>query len=831
MAKFKLYIKSPAGNTILTDFDTSTNNTSYTFDESLMQEANSSTLNFSMFKYNINNGIKELNYFCSAIKYGTIIVLENESGNIISFNVDSISYKIYQDNVEVDYTCIDTFKYNLSKLNIGYEITSDTENENFIGAITFDEWAKKIHDECSISWEYIPINTINKDILLKEGNNSIGFNSSFSFSCSNSNAYAALVALAQQEDFILKVDYSSNTFGFIPSKNPVFNGYYVNPQTNLQQLDISSNGENLVTIMNVSGRKNQDDQDFTLIPQIPDKLYTSINDSNGYWNDTTKKFDSSYYKNLGLSEDDATESLFIKMGSLIPWLENKIINIDYFRNNHIISNDQYTKIKNILENTLRITNGHLILETRNYLKNYESSLTYFNKIQCTIDSVCAQYHSFIDAFILANADSKTCDYSQEQNSLIKSINEYIKEIKNNIAILHNIVEVDNFINEKQNNQFNMQKVLYKNIYEFEHFFNSFVGSTTTTVGQRVYSLTTSTVDADIRERAQYVLQLNQYWDSAYLAAIQLGLYLPSNWDCCQLIITNKTAATENYFNFLPLKVDSSDFISLNETLIPTIIKSNEKIDCLQWKCMNTYNGNRVKPTNYNLVTSAPAIDNIFMKKPNGSYFNYVYTYIVDGQNENSYTITAGKFNTLDEITSMMVPNVFPSITEYPIYNLWSQIFTSIQDTTLEYSLTNYYYYKKQHLDIWKNLYADYPGIFLETNYNNTTALTELQLYTEAKAQFDILSNPTPNYNLGLINDFVLNGQYYTNIKISDQLRINYIENTSLQDELNQLLLKPLYISSINYNLRDSSNIKVSVIFAKATDLMFKRFAKILNFAH
>jgi hypothetical protein len=34
--------------------------------------------------------------------------------------------------------------------------------------------------------------------------------------------------------------------------------------------------------MNVSGRKNQDDQDFTLIPQIPDKLYTSINDSNGY---------------------------------------------------------------------------------------------------------------------------------------------------------------------------------------------------------------------------------------------------------------------------------------------------------------------------------------------------------------------------------------------------------------------------------------------------------------------------------------------------------------------------------------------------------------------
>jgi hypothetical protein len=58
-----------------------------------------------------------------------------------------------------------------------------------------------------------------------------------------------------------------------------------------------------------------------------------------------------------------------------------------------------------------------------------------------------------------------------------------------------------------------------------------------------------------------------------------------------------------------------------------------------------------------------------MKKPNGSYFNYVYTYIVDGQNENSYTITAGKFNTLDEITSMMVSNVFPSITEYPIYNL------------------------------------------------------------------------------------------------------------------------------------------------------------------
>ena len=52
------------------------------------------------------------------------------------------------------------------------------------------------------------------------------------------------------------------------------------------------------------------------------------------------------------------------MADKCPWLENKIIDFNFFLNQNIISKSEYNKIWDILKNKLRIINGQLLLYTQ-----------------------------------------------------------------------------------------------------------------------------------------------------------------------------------------------------------------------------------------------------------------------------------------------------------------------------------------------------------------------------------------------------------------------------------------------------------------------------------
>jgi hypothetical protein len=139
--------------------------------------------------------------------------------------VKNIALKFSAINISYQYTCQDSFSYQLSRQNDGYTLDNDPSSETFIGARTVDYWIQEhIAPDCYIAYEYIPLN---KGIALYSSNHTITFESQDSltdikeiikpiysdpafyetilFSCSGSNGNAALIALAEQLGLMVNV--------------------------------------------------------------------------------------------------------------------------------------------------------------------------------------------------------------------------------------------------------------------------------------------------------------------------------------------------------------------------------------------------------------------------------------------------------------------------------------------------------------------------------------------------------------------------------------------------------------------------------------------------
>lgn len=405
MANFTLLTINSRGETILTRYNAVTGETNgLTFDESLNLSIDGNTLSFSMLKYHYEGSQKVVNVAATTLIYGSQIkVITN--GQAFLFNVQSINYTFMQDNLKLDFSCVDAFQFETSKLGLGYTISEHTSDPDFLGAQPIDAWARKIARECALRWQYVPIDQAN-DALIRQFNNinviqtrdsydssdeeawaeqiqdysvsprptNASFNTPVSFSCSNSNAFAALKQLATNNELILCYDYSTLNFWFVPQKNPWFKGYYFNPNNNLQAFTIGGDAQNLVTVLNVQGPNDYNNQEILLVPELPNNVLSYINSSE--WSNSV------YYANLYLDncadssdEDDA----FYLNSAYIPWLENKLINIDYFKDSGIITRGEYDNIQNILNNDLRIVNGKLILQTSNYLHQYEQDYMKVNQ--------------------------------------------------------------------------------------------------------------------------------------------------------------------------------------------------------------------------------------------------------------------------------------------------------------------------------------------------------------------------------------------------------------------------------------------------------------------
>lgn len=341
MAKFSLTLINNRGATVLTQYDALTNETAgLTFDENLQLSVDGSTLSFSMLKYLYEGSQKVTNTTALSIIYGSIIRCEYNTKRY-DFAVTDIKYNFMSENLRLDFTATDYFQFENSQIGVGYTITTDTTDPEYLGAMPIDEWVYKIIRDNNIRWTYTPINTANQEIIDILNNadertalykldqeetvywaqveESKTLNTWVSFECSNSSAFAALKQLATDNELIIEVNYSNHSFCFKPQKSFIFNGYYFNPSNNLQAFSVQGNADNLITVLNITGGKDLNDQEITLVPSIPTEVATWINSGSSYTNITYNWLFTDWYM-----EYDETTSSGTVAGNIINNTDNNL---------------------------------------------------------------------------------------------------------------------------------------------------------------------------------------------------------------------------------------------------------------------------------------------------------------------------------------------------------------------------------------------------------------------------------------------------------------------------------------------------------------------------
>ena len=299
----------------------------YSYNEKLqLHQQGQKELTFSLDKKIFDDDMWKDNPFASKIKSGSLLLLEDKYNNTILFTVKSISYKNTENNIVHSYVCQDSFSFQLSKESDGYTINNDISSENFIGAMSIDNWAKKIDEECKIPYFYLDLATplylcsdgtstttlakTNSKKVLKilkspypKTEENIDLYETIPFSCSGTTANGALISLGEQLGLMLNtatVLEEPETSAFIkiktyywfePSKNTKVSGLKYSPFRDIKDFNFSQDGTSLVTVLNVESRTLSSDEVVTALPTLSPFFTTLFNST--YW----KKY-ALYYKGM-----------------------------------------------------------------------------------------------------------------------------------------------------------------------------------------------------------------------------------------------------------------------------------------------------------------------------------------------------------------------------------------------------------------------------------------------------------------------------------------------------------------------------------------------------
>lgn len=298
----------------------------YTYNEKFSLHQNGQKeLTFSMIQKMWENDQEIINPFINQLSVGSQILLIDKYDNEYFFTIKTIKYTFKQDNIIYDYSCQDSFTYQLIRQNKGYSINNNIESKDFIGAKSIDWWVfNKIQPECYIGYEYIPLQHgvyINSQGNLAQLGSHEKLNSAqrvikpsftiesfpeyhetFPFEVSNSSASSALISLAEEVGLMLnfaernlrkngqRTSSFKRYFWFEPKKNEMVTDLRYSPNTNIQNFGFNYGGSSLTTILNVEPT-NVNDELITLLPNVPlffvqlftSKEWKNTAYSNGYF--------------------------------------------------------------------------------------------------------------------------------------------------------------------------------------------------------------------------------------------------------------------------------------------------------------------------------------------------------------------------------------------------------------------------------------------------------------------------------------------------------------------------------------------------------------------
>lgn len=263
----------------------------YTYDEKFQVHPNSQrTLTFSMNQKIIRADRIEMNPFTNYLFIGAQLLLVDKYDNHHLMTISKISYDFKETNTVFKYECQDSFTYQLSRQNTGYEITNNIDDNSFIGAQSLDWWVLcKIQPECKISYQYLRLEDKYHYKPSFPKAEYADFHRTVPFSASGT-ANSVLIALGELFGLQLRVYERVNLqqsviingvadinpaygridkfYWFEPVKSLRPTGLKYSPSLDLKSFSLDHTGESFSSILNVQSHEIGDTL-ITLIPTVP----------------------------------------------------------------------------------------------------------------------------------------------------------------------------------------------------------------------------------------------------------------------------------------------------------------------------------------------------------------------------------------------------------------------------------------------------------------------------------------------------------------------------------------------------------------------------------
>lgn len=332
-------------------------------------------------------------------------------------------------------------------------------------------------------------------------------------------------------------------------------------------------------------------------------------------------------------------------------------------------------------------------------------------------------------------------------------------------------------------------------------------------------------------------ELDQLWNQALVASKYGHYFLPDSWK-------PQIDKDNNFFaNKILLSKDGTDgkrYIKLMDTYLPEVkiysqMKGNEHITRFKKYIASADNNSAIS---YDSLLENPAWESFALihkdSEETAESFLQSLSLVENGMTTYYYAVSGGLTwpNFINEVTNTRA--YYDNFTG--LYGLKYYLLKKQYQASETY---NYEELQKEKLALWKQLYTNYPLVFLERNYKNDKVSSSKELLSLAQLAFKDQQEPELQYNLTIINSADLWKQDITTdiknktiisdpLKIGEPIKLDVEAYTIDIDDIFNSLNQYLFITDLSYELRHSDNISITVNRIKYQDKLLQSLVKLIR---
>ena len=783
---FDLYIVRPNFNKLITSYAINTaksTNLYSTFDEHIsFQQHDQITFTFSMMRNVSDTSQKsayEYNSLLKLLTIGTKMRLVEDGVNQYDLIIKDIEPTIHKQNACYKFTCQDEVSYRWSRIKLGYSYsTIDKGGPRDIYTI-----AQEILGECNLdTWDVVTISNVIAAYTPLSGQK-------ITFEVTNSNPYNAIIEACNSVNAQLSVDYTNKTLTFYQNNNRPFSGYRYRPELNLSNLGASYSGENMATILHVTGGTDEHDANITMVPYMPVMLQ--------------KHFTT----NTAWQTQDHHE-----------WWYSDIIYPVYWR--HLTGNQTINQLESILNNsTLRtdIEQGKMpaSFEYFDYDAYVQEVKTKYTTVE-TYNQYISEMQQLYEAFYLEKVyTAQTVSAVPEEYAAYYTLEKY-----NNAIIVQQQQEMQEYQN--------FVKVANKHPHlgQFLFDFGFFVKSGLLTADQ--HSILLNKFNKEMRNNNIWLkIYTQQYYTSLWelnqhLIDIKSLLEQANAWYSAiyekweqsmqdstinmREIIAKYEAEAKVHLTQAENLINSSSLQNLLHALYGRL----EQNEIPEFKTlleeMNTYKTIRDEAL---IKSQALHVRMGQISASNQDSPEYI-------QLQSEYQYYRSKYVTALSLCGEGEDGLWTISTNKRVPSLYQWLSTKLINAYTAATIKGIHhyiqFYQNKNDKLWKEIYTTYDSYIYEQSYENTDELDSVSLYNQAVAYYEDYNKPSANYTAEVLDLGALEPIALPRLKVGYRIRVyNDYLNLNDDDENNiQFTNNELIITNISYDLRKCQKVSIGV---------------------